>query len=155
MKAILVVVLVGCAAIDSSPRTAMDVPPAVTATVRNHAGAADYKVHRDGDDRFEASWREGDLEREAVVARDGKLVELEIEMRAEDVPVAVRDTAQRVLGARSIIKYVKLTSDRYEVETIVNGREREIMISGSGTIVGGDDDGDDDDGDDDDGEQHE
>lgn len=140
---------------DSSPRTPLDVPPAVTSTVRSHAGAAEYNVQRDGNDRYEASWRDGDLERELVVTHDGKLLELEIEMREADVPAAVRETAKRELPVSAKLKYVKLSGDRYEVETIVDGREREVMIAASGAVVGrGDDDDDDEDeGDDDDGER--
>lgn len=155
MKAIIVsmFVVVGCAGIEPSPRTPLDIPVAVTSTVKHHAGTAKYTVHRDGEDRFEALWHDGDLEREAVVTRDGRLVELEIEIRAEDVPAAVRDTAKRVLGLGSTFKYVQLNHDRYEVGTMVHGREREVTIATSGAIVSGDEaDGDDDDDGDGDGD---
>ena len=42
-----------------------------------------------GREVYEATWWDGDLEREATVAADGTLLELEVEVREADVPEPV------------------------------------------------------------------
>lgn len=146
---------------DDDEATALDRIPAKAreALLKHAKGAKITEVEREkvhGVVFYEAEWTVDGREHEAKVTADGALVELEEEVDAKDVPVAVRKAA-----AKAFPKKAKLTFERkmiviYEVEAKVDGKEREVLILPSGEIHGDHDhdDHDDDHDDDDHGRKH-
>lgn len=98
---------------------------------------------------YEAAWKAGGVTHEAEVTADGVLVEMEEGVRSEDVPEAVRTAAEQALAGAPKIHYEKHTYVVYEVEGKVNGKNKEVVISPTGKLQGGEDE-EDEDGDDDD-----
>jgi len=146
--------LLGCGtAATSTERSTLDtIPKAAADALRAQAGSAEItQVHREGsrngEEYFEGAWLENGLEREAKVSASGKVVELEKELRPDEVPVPVRDGATKALPPKAVITYVLLMNGSYEVEAIVDGKEYEAVFAADGTR-GKDDDDDDDDDDD-------
>ena len=156
--ALLSLVLVACGAGSSGDRSTLaSIPRPAAAALTAQAGTAKIKhVSREveGDrELFEASWWEGDLEREAKVTATGELVELEIQVREADVPAPVRAAAAKSLAGATTIKYVRLRGDLYEAEAVIGGKEHDVTLTATGAPAPGDDDDDHDgDGGDDDGE---
>jgi len=85
---------------------------------------------------YEAEWKFNGRETEAKVTADGDLVELEEEISAKDVPAAVKAVVAKEFPAGAKVEYEKVMVVVYEVEAKVNGKEKEIMVSPIGKIVG-------------------
>lgn len=149
-KTLLLTLLVACGAGATGDRTTLDsIPRPAAAALSAQAGTAEIKhVSREteGDrELYEASWWEGDLEREAKVTASGEIVELEIEVREADVPPLVRAAAVRALTGATKIKYVRLQRDLFEAEAMIGGKERDVTLTMTGAPAQPDDDDDDDD----------
>lgn len=97
---------------------------------------------------YEAAWKAGGVVHEAEVTADGVLVEMEEGVRAEDLPEAVKAAAEQALTGAPKIHYEKHTYVVYEVEGKVDGKNKEIVISPTGKVKGGEDEEGDDDDDD-------
>jgi len=85
---------------------------------------------------YEAEWLVDGRETEAKVTADGDLVELEEVVDAKDVPAAVKAVVAKKFPAGAKIEYEKVMIVVYEVEAMINGKEREIMVLPTGKIMG-------------------
>ncbi len=133
------------------------VPAKVRATLLKLAGDAKItEVEREtegGIVTYEAEWEVNGLEIEVELTSSGEVIEIEKEMAAGDVPAAVRALAAKKFPAGTKIEYERITVHVYEIEGMVGGREKELIVSPSGRILHAmqvDEDDDDDDDDDDD-----
>ncbi len=134
------------------------VPAKVRATLLKLAGDAKItEVEREthhGITTYEAEWEVNGLEIEVELTASGEVIEIEKELAAGDVPTAVKDVAAKKFPAGTKIEYERITMHVYEIEGMVGGKEKELVVSPSGRILhamqGGDDDDDDHDDDDDD-----
>ena len=95
-------------------------------------------------DFYEATWMADGTRHEAKVDATGKLVELEVDVALENVPVPVREAAAKALVGATHIKFVRIVTGSYQAEAVIDGKEREIEVDASGNLQRGDDDGDDD-----------
>lgn len=94
---------------------------------------------------YEAEWITAQgREQEAVVTADGDLVEIEEEIDAKDVPPRVQAEVARLFPGAARFEYEKVMIVAYEIEATVNGREREVLITTLGTVLGHADEEDDD-----------
>ena len=99
---------------------------------------------------YEAEWVTAQgREQEAVVTAEGDLVEIEEEVSAGDVPATVQAKVAKLFPGAARFEYEKVMIVAYEIEATVDGREREVLVTTLGTVLGQADE-DDDDGDDDD-----
>ena len=98
---------------------------------------------------YEAEWVANGRETEAKVTASGDLVELEEKVDAKDVPAAVKTVAAKEFPVGAKVEYEKVMIVVYELEAKVNGKEKEILVSPTGKIVGKEEGHDDDDDDDD------
>jgi hypothetical protein len=148
----------GCAATSQTDHTTtalQGVPPPAAAALRREAGTATIEqVAREregGADLYEGSWYVDGRHFEVKVTATGELVEREEELSADQVPQPVRLAAIAALPKGEKLVFVRLLSGNYEAETVVDGKEHDVVISASGQIVPeNDDDDEDDDGDDED-----
>ncbi len=137
------------------------VPAKVRATLLKLAhGATIDEVEREtegGITTYEAEWEVNGLETEVELTSNGEVIEIEKEVAAADVPAAVRALAAKKFPAGTKIEYERITVHVYEIEGMVGGMEKELIVSPSGRILHamqGDDDDDDDDDDHDDDHDH-
>jgi hypothetical protein len=98
-------------------------------------GAAIERVQQEregGVVTWEGAWVVAGERHEAKVDAAGVLIEHEVEVAPEKVPVAVREAAQKELGGAAI-KYVRIVSapgELYEAEA----GERELLIEANGVV---------------------
>ena len=59
----------------------------------------------------------------------------------------MREAAASALSGAAKLTFVKLLGDRYEVEAMIGGHEREVTLTAAGQVVAGDDEDDEDDDD--------
>ncbi|MBA3502956.1 MAG: hypothetical protein H0T65_21520, partial [Deltaproteobacteria bacterium] len=85
------------------------------------------------------TWHVDGLEREAEVTASGELLELEEEVRSEQVPSTVRAMALVKLPNAQSIKFIKLKSGNYEAEAMIDGTEHEITMTADGREIADDD----------------
>jgi len=120
------------------------IPQAARAALLKYAGGAPLKeVEREkenGVELYSAEWKANGREHEAKVTADGVLVELEEKVPAGAVPAAVRSAATKLFPNGAKVKFQKKTIVLYEVEAKVAGKEREVLISPTGKVLGEDDD---------------
>jgi hypothetical protein len=100
---------------------------------------------------YEAAWTADGTKTEAEVTADGVLLEMEEWVKADKVPQAVRETAEKALAGASKLSYEKHTVVFYEVEGKVDGKKKEVSISPAGKLMSQEDEDKDDDDDDDNG----
>ena len=167
----LVVLVPACGAENEtgSARHSLDeVPKAARAALDAQArGAEITRVEREterGVDVYEGTWTADGRTYEAKVSADGRLIEREEAIAAEEAPEQVRAEIARRFPSASDISYVRKIfyvsgeSINYEVELRVDGKRHEVLLSATGQDVqdptdeGEDEseDGDEDDDDDDD-----
>jgi hypothetical protein len=149
MKTImLAVLLIGCGGKStttqaSSPLTG--VPGPAAAALQREAGSAKIEsVEHEtegGAEMYEGKWVVDGLSHEVTVKADGTVVEREDEVAADQVPEPVRVSATAALPGAQKVVYVKLSSGNYEAETVVDGKEREVVMTADGKVVPEDDDG--------------
>ncbi len=134
------------------------VPAKVRATLLKLAGDAKItEVEREthhGITTYEAEWEVNGLETEVELTASGEVIEIEKEVAAADVPAAVRALAAKKFPAGTKIEYERITMHVYEIEGMVGGKEKELVVSPSGRILHAMQGDDDDDDDDDDGDDH-
>ncbi len=151
MKHLVIVILAACGTTGTSTTSRDTVPNAVDATAKRIAGPEKIekieREHDDGEIVYEAIWHVGGLEREATIAADGRLIDLEEELDSTQVPSPVRAAALVKLANAQTIKFVKHSSGDYEAEAIIDGKEHEIVLSADGAVKATDDDEDEDDDD--------
>lgn len=119
--------------LDSIPRRAAE-------AIREQAhGMTIERVERaqaDGGEVFEATWYEGGVRHVATVNGRGVLIELAIDVTADQVPAAVRDTATRELGStEAALHFVRLRSGNFAADTTITNKVHAIEIKPDGTIV--------------------
>ena len=131
------------------------VPAKVRATLLKLAGDAKItEVEREtegGITTYEAEWEVNGLEIEVELTASGEVIEIEKEVASADVPAAVRALATKKFPGGAKIEYERITVHVYEIEGMVGGKEKELIVSPAGRILHamqGDDDGHDDDDDD-------
>ena len=144
LRGVAIVMLVGCS---HGEKDTLDAVPRAAADALRHeaAGHAIEKIHReteDGVEVWEASWTVDGAQHEATVTASGEMLEHEVSVQAEDVPVLVRTAAARGLGTPEL-DYVRLHDGSFEVES----GSREIVIAPDGSIVAREDERDDEDDD--------
>jgi predicted aspartyl protease len=134
----LVIALVACGSAAPARRdTLASIPKAAAAALERAAGGAKIEsVERDGGN-YEATWHVDGLEREAEVTASGELLELEEEVRSEQVPSTVRAMALVKLPNAQSIKFSRLKSGNYEVEAMIDGKEHEITMTPDGRDTAG------------------
>lgn len=150
MKWMLMMLLTACGTTGTNATAQRDaIPNAVSATAKRLAGETPIerivKEHEEGAIVYEATWHVDGLEREATIAGDGRLIDLEEELAGTAVPEPVRVTATAKLAVASGIKFVKHSSGNWEAEVVVDGKEREVVVAPDGKVLEDDDDDDDDD----------
>jgi len=120
------------------------IPQAAREALLKYARGAPLKeVEREkesGVELYEAEWKVNGREHEAKVTADGVLVELEEKVPAGAVPAAVRSAATKLFPNGTKVKFQKKTIVLYEVEAKVAGKEREVLISPTGKVLGENDD---------------
>ena len=145
---LLTAFLVACSSSVEGDRNTLDnIPKVVAMTIRQSAGSAQIQVKEEHDktgDFYEATWMADGTRHEAKVDATGKLVELEVDVALENVPVPVREAAAKALVGATHIKFVRIVTGSYQAEAVIDGKEREIEVDASGNLQRGDDDGDDD-----------
>jgi hypothetical protein len=136
-KLAVMVVLAACgsASTTSNQRTLDSIPKAAAAALERAAGGAKIEsVEREGE-TYEATWHVDGLEREAEVTASGELLELEEEVRSEQVPSTVRAMALVKLPNAQSIKFNRLKSGNYEAEAMIDGKEHEIKMTPDGREI--------------------
>jgi hypothetical protein len=130
------VLLVACGTTARTPRTALEsIPEAAAAALRRAAGgAAIEEVEREGD-LYEGRWQVDGLAREAEVTASGELMELEEEVPSDQVPAQVRAMAIVKLPNAQSIRFSRLMRGKFEAEAIIDGIEREIVMTADGREV--------------------
>lgn len=131
--------------------------PARAALMKLAGGAKITEVEREkehGAVVYEAEWMANGVEHEAAVTAEGALVELEEVIAVADAPSAVRDVIAKQFGAGTKVVVEKKMVVLYEIESKVDGKEKEVLVLPTGRVINDSDDddhhGDDnDDGDDD------
>jgi len=156
-------IVMGIAVAGADEKTSLDQVPAAVreALLRLATGGQILEIERETEDGavlYEAEWVVNGHKTEGKVTASGDLVELEEKVDAEKVPTAVKTVVAQEFPAGATVQYEKVMVVFYEAEGKVDGREKEVLITAMGKLVGQEDegdDGDDDDGDDDDGEDNE
>lgn len=124
---------------DGQRVNAGDVPAAVHLALTDYAGPRGYSFSMErehGVAVYEARWQADGRSFEAEVSADGRLLEIEETVPAEAVPPAVRQAAEARLGGAAGATFHKLTVFLYEAEAVVDGREREVLVSPTGRVIG-------------------
>ncbi|MDQ3341712.1 MAG: hypothetical protein M4D80_41725 [Myxococcota bacterium] len=140
LAALLVLAACGSASTKSNQQSTLDsIPKAAAAALERAAGGATIEsVEREGE-TYEATWHVDGLEREAEVTASGELLELEEEVRSEQVPSTVRAMALVKLPNAQSIKFIRLKSGNYEAEAMIDGKEHEITMTADGREIADDD----------------
>lgn len=120
-------------------------PAARDALVRLAGDARITEVEQEGEGLYEAEWKVGGREHEAVVTADGTLVELEEEIEPAAAPPAVRQLIAERFGPDAAVEVERLTVYLYEIE----GRGVELIVTPTGQVRGSEADDEDDELDDD------
>ena len=99
----------------------------------------DDDEHEDDDDEreimlYEATWKVDGVEHEATVTAAGDLVETEQAVTGDAVPKPVA-AAVKAFGKSSKIKIVQKMIVVYELEMLVDGKEKEVLVLPSGQRV--------------------
>ncbi len=133
------------------------VPSEGRRAIRQAAG--DHKItsvslKRDWDATvYEASWQIDGREHEITVTADGTVVEHNSEIKMSDVPHPVQATIAQLFSKRTKMTVEKKTILVYEVEAMIHGKEKTVLLSATGLPIeieatqGNDDDGGNADGD--------
>jgi len=101
---------------------------------------------------YEVEWEAEGSKHEVVVTAGGVLVETVRSLAPEAVPEDVSNAVARHLPTGVSVTFERKQTFQYEAEAKIEGKEVELLVSPTGRVLKGDDDGDDDDGDDDDGD---
>ncbi len=131
------------------------VPPAAKAAILKHAAGAkiteiEKETHK-GVTVYEAEWQVSGMEHEVCVTADGDVIETEAEIPASQAPAAVQAEIKKRFGPNAKVEVERKTFIMYEVEGRADGKKIEFLISPTGHVHEGHDQGDDDhDNDDDD-----
>ncbi|UCG32109.1 MAG: hypothetical protein JSU68_10630 [Phycisphaerales bacterium] len=83
---------------------------------------------------YEAEWVADGIEHEAAVTADGALLEMEEEIPLEAAPAAVRAAIMQHFGAGTMVTVDKKMVVVYEVEAKVDGEQKELLISPTGSV---------------------
>ena len=142
-------VLVLCAVLSGSTRsqepgrlTLADLPAAAQKTIKEQSVGGTLRTlwtgHNKGEKVYGAVIVTSGKRKEVVVDSAGKVVDLQQEVAVEALPAAVRKTVQgQTRGATllSVSKEIENGIVRYEVESRVQGRSRNILIDSAGKVV--------------------
>jgi len=139
--------LVGCAGSTDENKGALDTlpKPAAAALQQRAGGAPIEQTHREvegGKEYYEGVWHVNGARHEVKVTADGTVVEVEEEVAADQVPAAVRATAERELGQK-VATFERQMDGSYEAEVVVNGKEKEVRIGTDGSVLPPDEDAED------------
>jgi predicted regulator of Ras-like GTPase activity (Roadblock/LC7/MglB family) len=141
-----------------------DLPAAAKAAVKKAAGdhqVTEVKSEKEyGATVYEAAWKVDGVEHEIVVTADGSVVEMEEVVAMDKAPKAVQKTAAKHFKKGTELVVEKKTIVVYSIEAMIDGKEKEILLSATGQPIEieaddeADDDKDSDDDDDDDSKRH-
>ena len=93
------------------------------------------KESENGTEVFEGKWTANGKVREASVAADGSLLQMEESLTANDLPASVKAALDKQMADAENVSYVKKTITLYEAEGQVNGKKREATVSPAGASV--------------------
>ena len=150
VSGVLALTVIGASADDKAQKglTLADLPEAARAALEELSGGAPIKdVEREREHGalvYEAEWTVDGADHEACVTEDGALVEIEEEVSFDTVPAAVRAAVIQHFGADAKVEVEKKTIIAYEVEAMVGGHEKSVLILPTGKVHGDTDDDDDD-----------
>lgn len=142
-KLVLALWLVGCGSSTKSstqPASPMaGVPEPAAAALQKEAGTATIvSVEHEtegGAELYEGKWVVDGLSHEVTVKADGTFVEREDEVASDQVPEPVRTSATAALPGAQKVVFVKLSTGNYEAEAMIDGKERDVVLTPTGTVV--------------------
>jgi uncharacterized membrane protein YkoI len=111
------------------------IPAPARRTLEEYADGQDFIAsmeREDGVTVYEARWADEGGSTEVVVTADGTLLEIEENVLEASVPPAVLRTADELFPPAAERTYVRKLVVIYEVEAVVDGREREVLILPTG-----------------------
>ncbi|MHC4129609.1 MAG: hypothetical protein ACYTE6_02615 [Planctomycetota bacterium] len=111
------------------------IPAPALRTIEEYAAGQDFIAsmeRKHGLIVYEAEWEVGGLTTEVAVTADGTLLEIEEIVLEASVPPAVLRAADELFPPAAQRTYVRKLVVIYEVEAIVDGREREVLILPTG-----------------------
>jgi len=125
--------------------TQAEVSPGALATLRKLAAGAEItefaREIEHGVARYEASWETvAGVRIDALVTQAGALLEIEEQMQADQVPIAVRQAAQQAAGASTSLTFEKKTVVLYEVKFQKAGGQHELVLTADGCSAEGEGD---------------
>ena len=129
---------------DQKPKLTLDqIPAAARATIEKESAGAPLDQLKtemqNGKTVYVAEWETDGDEVEIWVAEDGKVVAREVEISMSDVPPAVRATIEQQTKGAKVDQVEKFTRPDgkvvYEVEWMVEGKKREIVVAEDGKLV--------------------
>ena len=141
---------------DEDDLTIDQVPePARAALLKLAGGATINKAEREKEHGvvvYEAEWTARGIQHEAVVTADGTLIEIEEIIPVEKAPTAVRAAIAKHFGPNAKVVVERKMIVVYEIETRIDGKEKELLVFPTGRVHEdhGDDHEDDDEDDEDD-----
>ena len=114
-------------------------PPAtvVAAFAADHPDAARTRWIREGAD-YEASFVEGGNAVSVVYSLTGSVREVETAMPLQDLPEPVQAAITRSYPVQAVTETARIVRDgrtTYEAEITENGRARDVIFRGDGTVV--------------------
>jgi uncharacterized membrane protein YkoI len=127
---------------DSGQLKLADLPPATQVTVKEQSRGGTLRnlwVGRNkGEKVYGAVIMVGGKRKEVVVNSEGKVVDAVQEISVESLPAAVRKTVKEQTQGAKILNASKETENgvvKYEIETDVQGRSRNIAIDSAGKVI--------------------
>jgi hypothetical protein len=111
------------------------IPAPARRTLEEYADGRDFiatSERQDGVTVYEARWEADGRATEVTVTADGLLLEIEEIVGEDSVPEAVLRTADELFPGAASRAYEKKLVVIYEVETVVDGRGREVLILPTG-----------------------
>ncbi|HON67823.1 MAG TPA: hypothetical protein PLS23_15130 [Phycisphaerae bacterium] len=127
--------------------TMEQVPAQAREALMKLAGAAKItkveKENEDGTVAYEAEWLVDGKEHSAAVTAEGALVGSEETVDAKDVPLAVRQAAEKRFPNVAKLIFEKETKVEYEVTAVIDGKEHEIELTPGGRVADDEEEGDD------------
>ncbi len=116
-----------------------DVPKAVKKAAAKLAGK-DQKLSFSKEEEWGATvystkWAVGKIGHEVVLAADGSLIETENEIGLDDLPAAVQKQIAKMFPKGAELKIERKVITVYEVETMIDGKEKMTLFAATGAPV--------------------
>ncbi|MHB8972487.1 MAG: PepSY-like domain-containing protein [Pirellulaceae bacterium] len=115
------------------------IPAAALKALRKLAGGAEISgvqvEDEDGVRIYEGAWKVKAVQHEATVTADGTLVSTEQIAAAKAAPQAVQTLANKAFPKGTQVKMERKTIVLYEVEAIIDGKVKEILVAPTGQRI--------------------